>query len=310
MEMQLACFPHILAGVRAAGHIVLYVELLWKAEAAGLGGDVDDAFDAAFVCADENADTEHGNCDADDFSALHDESILGALSAAVVRVVHLSPQAKSSSPTPQPSQSMCVLSHWPCAPRRFICNDASASLSTPSSSSPPSALPCYWLSLVASVCLENASRYCAEVISLAVMRWSSQQAEISASASASASTSASASISTISHHAALEIHSKVSPPPPPPPPFVKPVFEFHHLIPVFIQLHLDPPPCPFLPSPAVIAAAIQRGFMGYVYALSCMRCCCFHCAASCSTFASRTCLCYMQTMSYLHLHTRIYMQSC
>jgi hypothetical protein len=217
MEMQLACFPHILAGVRAAGHIALYVELLCKAEAAGLGGDVDDAFDAAFVRADENADTEHGNCDADDFSALHDESILGALSEAVARVVQLSPQAKSSSPPPQPSQSMCVLSHWPCAPRRFICNDeplehVSASLSTLSSSSTPSALPCYWLSLVASVCLEDASRYCAEIISLAVTRWSSQQAEISSSASASAS----ASISTISHHVALKIHSKVSTPPPHP----------------------------------------------------------------------------------------------
>jgi hypothetical protein len=92
-------------------------------------------------------------------------------------------------------------------------------------------------------------------ISQAINRWSLQQASPLASSTPS-------SLNSILHRVALEIHSNVSSK------SLLKVFFISTFIPTesqpTLQFLLDRPPCPFPPPPSVIAAAIQRGFMGYV----------------------------------------------
>ena len=247
-EQQLTCARHVLAGVRGAGDVGAYLELLKSAEMAGWEGDVDDAFDAA--CG--------GDPDDGDSYAEHGASVLSDLCDAAARVIRSSSQA---SPSP-PSTQMCVLPHWPYAPRHLLCHHASledATLSSASSSCSPPPSPCYWLSLAASVraVKDGSESDCVRAchINEAIGRWSGQ---LLASSSPSRSASVvSASLCTISHHVALEIYSNVSARHPLPPP------TFFQLQ-TFAQFFRNPFDGPDPPHPSVIAAAVQRGFMGYV----------------------------------------------
>jgi hypothetical protein len=193
MEQQLTCARYVLAGVRGSGDVAAYLELLKSAEMGGWGGDIDDAFDAAYA----------GDRDDDGSSSLHDESMLSELSDAAARVIESSSQASS----PPSSPPLCVLPHWPCAPHHLSCVCEPASV-LPS--------PCYWLSLISSVRVKEGhegDRVGAHHIHEAIRRWSahaSSVASISASASASASPASSSSICALSHHVALEIYSNVS----------------------------------------------------------------------------------------------------
>ncbi len=187
----MTCARYVLAGVRGSRDVAAYLELLKSAEMGGWGGDIDDAFDAAYA----------GDRDEDDSSLLHDESMLSELSEAAARVIESSSQASS----PPSSPPMCVLPHWPCAPLHLSCVRESASV-LPS--------PCYWLSLISSVRMKEGhegDRVGAHHIHEAIRRWSAHASSVaSASASISASPASSSSICALSHHVALEIYSNVS----------------------------------------------------------------------------------------------------
>ncbi len=260
MEQQLACARYVLAGVRGSGDVGAYLQLLSSVETGGWGDDIDDAFDVA--CG--------GDRGIDDGCMLHDGSMLSELSVAASRAI----QSASTTSSPPSSSQMCVLPHWPYAPRHLLCVH-------PSASAPPS--PCYWLSLVASVCVteddENA-RVGAHHICCAIDRWhvnalSAESASASASTSTAASLASSSSISAMSHHVAMEIYSNVrvhilAPrrPAPPPTPLFLPLF--YQLFP--LQSFHTPFNVPNPPRPSEIAAAIQRGFLGFVFViLSCAR---------------------------------------
>lgn len=200
MEVQMACAPHVLAGIRGAGDVVAYVDFLKKGEMSVWGGDADDAFDAL------RADGESDGGGDGTAHALHDVAVTREVLDAAAHLADVCLQEATSA---SPLHSMCVLSHWPYTPPHLLCHRTSSqesprSPSSSSSSAPTS--PCYWLSLVSSVrLLEAEQSRCIDAthISQAISRWSSQQAPPLASCTPP-------SLNNISHRVALEIHSNVS----------------------------------------------------------------------------------------------------